>query len=128
MGNPVDVTVAHPFNPEHLNGASTTVVYVLATAEERKRLANGSKCRELGWVCLPFVMTAYGGLGDEATRFISRLTCRLYIHTDAQRADCTSAALGRLSMTLVWANAQAIFKRTATAIGRSDFERLTTIQ
>ena len=71
-------------------------------------------------------MTAYGGLGDEATRLILRLTCRLSVQTGARRSDCTAALLGRLSMTLARANAQAILKRTATAIGRSDVERLTT--
>ena len=128
LGQPaaVDVTVAHPLNHEFLNGASATTVHVLAAAEERKRRANSEKCRELGWVCLPFAMTAYGGLGDEATRLISRLTCRLSVQTGARRSDCTAALLGRLSMTLVRANAQAILKRTATAIGRSDVERLTT--
>ena len=125
LGQPaaVDVTVAHPLNPEYLTGASATVFHVTEAAEERKRHENGDKCRELGWVCLPFAITAYGALGAEAADLVLRLTRRLAIQTGSRPADTTAAVFGRLSVALVRSNAQAILTRTESAIGRSDFQR-----
>ena len=45
--------------------------------ELRKHEANDGKCRELGWVCVPMVVEAYGAWGAEAMESLSCLASRL---------------------------------------------------
>ena len=45
--------------------------------EERKLKANGSKCADLGWACVPVVAEPYGAWGMEAVEFFSKLAFRI---------------------------------------------------
>ena len=42
-------------------------------AENRKHVSNDAKCSELGWVCVPLAVEAYGCWGPEAQTNLSRL-------------------------------------------------------
>ena len=45
--------------------------------EQRKHEENDAKCKELGCVCVPMVVEAYGAWGTEAMESFSLLASRL---------------------------------------------------
>ena len=49
--------------------------------EERKIKANGGKCADLGWVCVPVVAESYGAWGMEAEDLFSKLASRIATST-----------------------------------------------
>ncbi len=66
----LDITVVHPLNPDNVIEASTSTIQCLDKTEVRKHRENDEKCSELGWKCVPIVVTAYGGYGSEALNCI----------------------------------------------------------
>ena len=48
-------------------------------SEVRKHNSYDAKCGELGWVCIPLVVEAYGAWGQEAVKSFAQLASRLAI-------------------------------------------------
>ena len=93
---------------------------VVAAAAERKHANNGGKCNELGWVCLPMVVSAYGEWGEKALETIERIAGRLAVTTDSPFFQIKEAMLVRLSVTLMKANAVAILSRGEGSVGAGE--------
>ena len=81
-------------------------------AENRKHASNDAKCSELGWVCVPLAVEAYGCWGPEAQTNLSRLAARLAIRSNCCKSQATLALYGRLNLVLVRANARALLSRS----------------
>ena len=75
--------------------------------EQRKH----DKCKELGWVCVPMVVEAYGAWGTEAMESFSLLASCLATSSNRAKAEVLAALYGRLNLNLVRANATAILFR-----------------
>ena len=62
LGKPAafDITVTSPLTPITLHEASVTSGSTAQVAENRKHASNDAKCSELGWVCVPLAVEAYG--------------------------------------------------------------------
>ena len=79
--------------------------------EQRKNDENDAKCKELGWVCVPMVVEAYGAWGTEAMESFSLLASRLATSFNRAKAEILAALYSRLNLSLVQANATAILSR-----------------
>ena len=79
MGKPgaLDLSVTSPLNPLTLPEAGMMAGAAAKAMEERKLKANGSKCADLGWACVPVVAESYGAWGMEAVDFFSKLAFRI---------------------------------------------------
>ena len=73
-----------------------------------KMMPNG---KELGWICVPMVVEAYGAWGTEAMESFSFLASRLATSSNRAKAEVIAALYGRLNLNLVRANATAILSR-----------------
>ncbi|KAL5502816.1 hypothetical protein EMCRGX_G009650 [Ephydatia muelleri] len=73
LGKPAafDITVTSPLTPITLHEASVTSGSTAQVAENRKHASNDAKCSELGWVCVPLAVEAYGCWGPEAQTNLS---------------------------------------------------------
>jgi hypothetical protein len=113
LGKPaaLDVTVVHPLNPKHINGASTDVTHSLIAAEERKHLENDPKCEELGWTCVPMAVTAYGAWGHEAHQFLARVAHRISTRQLTPASQIINATFCNLGIILARCSARAILAR-----------------
>ena len=69
---------------------------------------NDAKCKELGWICVPMVVEAYGAWGTEAMESFSLLASRLATSSNRAKAEVLAALYGRLNLNLVRVNATAI--------------------
>ena len=67
----LDLTVISPLNSNVIAEAGFTGGSAAASAEVRKHIENDPKCEELGWICVPLAVEAYGAWGIEAQRTIS---------------------------------------------------------
>ena len=107
MGKPAifDLTVTSPLNLIVLLEEGVSTDAAARATELRKHEANDGKCRELGWVCVPMVVEAYGAWGAEAMESLSRLASRLATSSNKAKAAVLNSLYGRLN--LVKANASA---------------------
>ena len=114
LGKPAafDITVTSPITPITLHEASVTSGSTAQVAENRKHASNDAKCSELGWVCVPLAVEAYGCWGPEAQTNLSRLAARLAIRSNCCKSQATLALYGRLNLVLVRANARALLSRS----------------
>ena len=119
----LDLTVVHPLNTTNLTGASTDGGSVaLAAAAERKHEENSTKCRELGWACIPMPITTYGEWGEEAEKTISRICERLSITSGARSRQVHDGVRRRLSVVLMRANGRALLASLCPGLGRAELE------
>ena len=109
----LDFTVISPLNSNVIAEAGFTGGSAAASAEVRKHIENDPKCDELGWICVPLAVEAYGAWGIEAQRTISRLARRLCIKTNQTMSRVISNLYGRLNMSLIRANSRAMLSRSA---------------
>ena len=117
----LDVTVVNPLNNINIEGAITTPGSVTTGASDRKHANNDQKCRDLGWECLPIVVTTYGEWGGEATTFLDRLSTRVAMQTATAKAEVSQAMYTRLNFLLMRSNAQALLTRGGqTTLGRAE--------
>ena len=72
---------------------------------------NDAKCKELGWICVPMEVEAYGAWGTEAMESFSLLASQLATSSNRAKAEVLAALYGRLNLNLVRANATAILSR-----------------
>ena len=79
--------------------------------EQRKHEENYAKCKELGWVCVPMVVEAYGAWGTEAMESLALMASRLATSSNMAKAVVLADLYGRLNLCLVIANAVAILSR-----------------
>ena len=63
---------------------------VTRATEKRKHEANDAKCRELGWVCVPMFVEAYGAWGVETMEYMSRLAACLATNSIKARGQLSS--------------------------------------
>ena len=105
----LDITVVNPLNDTNIDGA--IAIRGSAAAASRKHGNNDAKCRELGWECLPMVVTCYGEWGSEAIAFLDRLASRVAMQTATSTPEMKNAIYTRLSCLLMRSNAQAMLSR-----------------
>ena len=113
LGKPAafDLSVTSPHNSNILLEAGFGAGQAARATEERKHEENDAKCKELGWVCVPMVVEAYGAWGTEAMESFSLLASRLATSSNRAKAEVLAALYGRLNLMLVRANATAILSR-----------------
>ena len=104
LGKPAafDISVTSPLTPITLHEASVT------SGSTAQVASNDAKCSELGWVCVPLAVEAYGCWGPEAQ---TNLSC-LAIRSNCCKSQATLALYGRLNLVLVRANARALLSRS----------------
>ena len=117
----LDVTVVNPLNNSNIEGA---IVPGLITEEaaDRKHRNNNAKCRELGWECIPIVVSTYGGWGSEASVFLDSFSSRVAMQTVSAKADIKRSLFTGLSCTLMRANAQILVLRSLHFAGRTEID------
>ena len=81
-------------------------------AELRKHTQNYSKCAELSWKCIPLAEECLGAWGSEALKTFSQVATRLAIRGNTSKYMALSDLFGRLSRSLIRANARAILSRS----------------
>ena len=118
LGKPaaLDLTVTSTLNSSMLMKAGVTSGSAALAAEVRKHNANDAKCLELGWSCIPIAVEAYGCWGAEAMQTLSRLASRLAIRGNCSKSHSTCLLYGRLSLTLMQANARALLSRAGSSV------------
>ena len=89
-----DLSVTSPLNPSLLSEAGLTA--------GSKHSADGAKCSELGWTCIPLLVESHGAWGREAVQAVSRLASHLATMTITPKSKVVSNLYGRLNLTLVW--------------------------
>ena len=84
-----------------INEASAFAGAAAHVAENRKHAANGTKCQELGWSCIPLAVETYGNWGKEAQYVFSRLASLLAVGQSSPKPKMDSEIYGRLNLSLV---------------------------
>ena len=107
----LDITVTSPLTPAILVESCSTAGVAAANAESRKHDANDPKCVELGWICIPLAVEAYGNWGKEAQETFSQLASLLAAHHSVPKSKATADIYGRLNLTLTRSVARAILAR-----------------
>ena len=89
LGKPAafDLSVTSPLNSNVLLEAGLAAGQAARATEERKHKENDTKCKELGWVCVPMVVEAYGAWGTEAMESFSLPTSRLATSSNRAKAE-----------------------------------------
>ena len=77
-----------------------------------KHAHNDTKCRELGWVCLPLATTPYGGWGRESITILKTIAGRVGIATGEAKSAVCVRLFRALSVVLARSMARAILART----------------
>ena len=118
LGKPaaLDLTVTSTLNSSTLMEAGVTNGSAALAAEVRKHNANDAKCSELGWSCIPIAVETYGCWGAEAMQMLSRLASRLATRGNCSKSQATCLLYGRLSLTLIRANARALLSRAGSSV------------
>ncbi|KAL5484137.1 hypothetical protein EMCRGX_G020585 [Ephydatia muelleri] len=107
-----DVTVASPLNSCTITEAGMYSGAAVRAAELRKHTQNDSKCAELSWKCIPLAVECYGAWGPEALKAFSQVATRLAIRGNTSKSMALTNLFGRLSHSLIRANARAILSRS----------------
>ena len=118
LGKPaaLDLTVTSTLNSSTLLEAGVTSGSAALAAEVRKHNANDAKCSELGWTCIPIAVETSGCWGAEAMQTLSRLASRLATRGNCSKSHATCLLYGRLSLTLMRANARALLSRAGSSV------------
>eukprot|EP00731_Ephydatia_muelleri_P011801 Em0006g695a len=103
-----DVTVASPLNSSTITEAGMYSGAAARAAELRKHTQNDSKCAELSWNCISLAVECYGAWGQEALKAFSQVATRLAIRGNTSKSMALTDLFGRLSHSLIRANARAI--------------------
>ena len=113
MGKPAafDLSVTSPLNSNVLLEAGLAAGQAARATELRKHEESDAKCKELGWVCVPMVVEAYGAWGTEAMESLALLASCLATSCNRAKAVVLAELYGRLNLCLVRANAVAILSR-----------------
>ena len=106
------LTVASPLNSSTITEAGMYSGATARAAELRKHTQNGFKCAELSWKCIPLAVECYGAWGSEALKAFSQVATRLAIRGNTSKSMALTDLFGRLSHSLIRANARAILSRS----------------
>ena len=107
-----DVTVASPLNSSTITEAGMYSGAAARAAELRKHTQNDSKCAELSWKCIPLAVECYSAWGPEALKAFSQVATRFAIRENTSKSMALTDLFGRLSHSLIRANARAILSRS----------------
>ena len=102
------MTVVHPLNHELVQGASTSADLCLEAAEQRKHCEKDAKFNDLGWQCIPFIVSAYGSWGKEATAAFQRIAWKIAVQEHQSETVTKRDLYARLYMVLSRCTARAI--------------------
>ena len=94
----LDLTVISPLNADILKEAGMTASAAAQAAEVRKHTANGQRCTNLGWSCVPLAVESYGAWGREAQMCFTLLATRLAIHTTSSKSKMIFNLYSRLNL------------------------------
>ena len=103
-----DVTVASPLNSSTITEAGMYSGAAARAAELRKHTQNDSKCAELSWKCIPLAVECYSAWSPEALKAFSQVATHLAIRGNTSKSMALTDLFGRLSHSLIRANARAI--------------------
>ena len=110
-----DIKVIHPLNNSLISDAGQTSGASAAVGEQEKLEKNVCVVlKELGWICVPLVVEAYGGWGITAKETLSRIARRLAIHSHSSNSEMLNAMYCRLGTILMRQNARALLARSAS--------------
>ena len=111
----IDVTVTSPLCPSNVVEAAAEAGAALAKAYNRKMKDTAEACRREGIAFLPFAMETLGGLHPGAIATARQLAAALARCKGVAESVVTSQLFGRLSLTLMRANAVMISTRCQDA-------------
>ena len=112
----IDVSITSPLKSNILSEAGVVAGAAARQTEERKHISNDTICSELGWKCVPLVVETFGAWGRTAGQFFGELASRLAAQSHSSKTIMLNNIYGRLSLTLVRANACAFNARVATTM------------
>ena len=87
----LDLSVTSPLNSNVLLEVGLAAGQAARATEQRKHNENDAKCKQLGWVCVPMVVEAYGAWGTEAMESFSFLASRLATGSNRAKAEVLAA-------------------------------------
>ena len=111
----IDVTVTGPLCPSNVSGAAARAGDALEKAVKRKLRETAEDCRREGLVFLPFAVETLGGLHQGAVTQVKLLASALARCKGLEEGEVTGQLFGRLSLTLMKANALMISTRCQDA-------------
>ena len=111
----IDVTVTGPLCPSNVSGAAARAGDALEKAVKRKLRETAEDCRREGLVFLPFAVETLGGLHQGAVTQVKLLASALARCKGLEEGEVTGQIFGRLSLTLMKANALMISTRRQDA-------------
>eukprot|EP00731_Ephydatia_muelleri_P016225 Em0009g649a len=112
----LDLTVVSPLNANILKEAGMTAGAAAQAAEVRRHTANGQRCTNLGWSCIPLAVESYGAWGREAQRCFTLLATRLAVHNSSSKSKMIFELYSRLNLVLTRSIARAIITRSFNLI------------
>ena len=111
----IDVTVTGPLSPSNVVGAAAEAGSTLAKACKRKIKDTAEACRREGIVFLPFALETLGGLHPGAISQVKQVAAALARCKGVEEGEATSQLFGRISLTLMRANAMMLSTRQQDA-------------
>ena len=107
----IDVTVTGPLSSSNVAGAAAQAGASLVKACQRKERDTAEACRREGLVFLSFAMETLGGMHSGADRQVKQIAGALARCKGLEEGEMTSQLFGRLSLTLMRANAMLLSTR-----------------
>ena len=104
----LDLTVVSPLNANILKEAGMAAGAAAQAAEVRKHTANGQRCTNLGWSCIPLAVESYGAWGREAQMCFTLFATRLAVHNSSSKSKMIFERYSRLNLALTRSIARAI--------------------
>ena len=108
----LDLTVVSPLNANILNEVGMTAGAEAQASEVRKHTANGQRCTNLGWSCVPLAVELYGAWGREAQMCFPLLATQLAVHNSSSKSKMIFELYSRLNLALTRSIARAITTRS----------------
>ena len=111
----IDVTVASPLCPSHVTEAAAQAGAALEKACKRKVRETAEACLREGVVFLPFALETLGGLHKGAIIQVKLIATALARSKGLYEGEATGQLFGRISLTLMKANALMLSTRCQDA-------------
>ena len=111
----IDVTVVGPLSASNVAGAAAEAGSSLAKACKRKVKDTAEACRREGITFLPFALETLGGFHSGAISQVKQLAAALARSKGLEEGEVTGQLFGRLSLTLMRANALMLSSRRQDA-------------
>ena len=111
----IDVTMASPLCPSHVTEAAAQAGAALEKACKRKVRETAEACLREGVVFLPFALETLGGLHKGAIIQVKLIATALARSKGLYEGEATGQLFGRISLTLMKANALMLSTRCQDA-------------